>query len=110
MPVRTYRGFRDYDLAGLMAMKGYGDWLSDIGSFVVDVIPAHTVVGKALRGDVGGAAKDAMKLISPPRAPPPPPTATPQGGFQAGGLGAMPSWALPAAIGALALVLLMKKR
>lgn len=111
MPVRTYRGFRNYDLAGVMAMKGYGDWMSDIGSFVTNVIPAKTIVGKLIRGDVGGAAQGAMKLVSPPPATraPPAPTAQAQGGFQFGS-GAMPAWIIPAAIGVVALVLVMKKR
>lgn len=116
MPVRYYRGLAGYDLAGVMAMKSYGGWLDDVGSFITDIVPSQTIVGRALRGDVSGATAGALRLVTPQSrptqaTPTPIPTAVPQSGFSFAlpSIGGLPPWVLPAALGVLVLALVMVK-
>ncbi len=76
-------GRQELNLSQMGAGSGFGSWLSDL-------LPANTIIGKALRGDISGAASGAVKLVAgaggaaKPAAPAlPPPSA---GIFSPGGL------------------------
>lgn len=42
----------------------FGSWLSGATSFLKGVIPSNTIVGKALSGNISGAAASTIKLVS----------------------------------------------
>lgn len=62
---------------GSLGDPGVGGWFDSIRSVVTAIIPKHTIVGKLLGGDVGGAIKGASGLIRRPSTPPPPPPPPP---------------------------------
>jgi hypothetical protein len=87
-----------YQVAALSAFGAYDGVWDSITNFAKEVIPSHTVVGKALAGNWSGAAAGAVQYAGSmvgknPQAVPVS-NASPQP--QSGGGMMLPSWALPA--------------
>lgn len=97
-----------------MSYGSYDGLFDSLKSLAQSVIPAHTVGGKLLAGNVSGATKDAVALVTKPSAP----TATAQplpesygaGMMAPGGFFERNQTVLILGAGALALFLVMGRR
>ena len=90
-----------------------GIW-DDIRGAVAAVVPSHTIVGKAVRGDTQGAAVDAAKLgakvATAAKAQPIPVNYEPPGTFSPGGFIEQNQTVLLLAAAGLAAFLVLKRR
>jgi hypothetical protein len=86
MGVKVFGDFGDF------AAFGEDNWLTSLVGVAREVIPAHTVVGRAI-GSTRVTAPRATPVAIEPVAP--------------SAFGGMPSWAMPVAIGGGALLLVM---